>query len=135
MNVHTSGGNIDLEEAAGPIEASTSAGNVRAVVHKQPEAACRLATSGGSVTVELPGKVKLNVDARTSGGRVVTDMPVTATGELKPQALKASINGGGPLLELRTSGGNIYLRGVAGEDVRSTVQYHMDELKRQAATH
>jgi hypothetical protein len=46
-----------------------------------------------------------------SGGHVANDFPVTvkAQGELKRSALQGKINGGGPLVWLRTSGGNIHI--------------------------
>jgi hypothetical protein len=49
------------------------------------------------------------VDAKTSGGKVVTEFPVIVQGELKKSVLVGKINGGGPELLLRTSGGNIKL--------------------------
>ena len=52
---------------------------------------------------------RLDVDAKTSGGSVSTDFPVTVMGELKRSALKGKINAGGPQMYLRTSGGNIRL--------------------------
>jgi len=54
--------------------------------------------------------VKLNLDAKTSGGRVHTDFPVTVRGEISRRMLKAELNGGGPELYLRTSGGSIHIR-------------------------
>ena len=51
------------------------------------------------------------VDARTSGGRVSTELPVTSVvqGEQKKQELRGKINGGGRLLTTRTSGGSVRL--------------------------
>ena len=49
------------------------------------------------------------VNAGTSGGRVRTEFPVTIRGEISKRKLQAKINGGGPELYLRTSGGSIYL--------------------------
>jgi len=50
------------------------------------------------------------VEAGTSGGRIHTDFPVTLKGKIDPRKLQATINGGGPLLYLHTSGGSIYLK-------------------------
>lgn len=54
----------------------------------------------------------MELDARAPGGRVSTDIPVTAVvqGKLKPNRLQGTINGGGTLLKLRTFGGNVNLR-------------------------
>jgi len=105
----TSGGGIDVREVMGTIDASTSGGSVTAHLSKQPQANCELSTSGGSINVYLADDIAVDVDAKTSGGRVITDFPVTVQGELKKSAMIAKINGGGPQLYLRTSGGNIKL--------------------------
>ncbi len=60
--------------------------------------------------MRLAEKIAVNLDASTSGGRVITKIPVTIHGELKKNALKSQINGGGPRLVLHTSGGNVRIR-------------------------
>jgi len=106
----TSGGGITVEEVMGSIEAETSGGSVTAHISEQPSNDCRLETSGGTVTVYLAEEIKLNINAKASGGRVKTELPVTIEGEFSKSRLKAKLNGGGPLLFLRTSGGSIRLR-------------------------
>lgn len=110
VNASTSGGSITVEEVMGTINASTSGGSVTARISSQPESDCSLSTSGGSVNAHLADNLQLDVDAKTSGGRVQTDFPVTVQGELKKTELQAKINGGGPILKLRTSGGSIYVK-------------------------
>lgn len=112
VRAHTSGGGIEVEEVMGVIDAKTSGGGVTARLSKQPTDDCSLKTSGGSITVYLVSGAKVNVDAATSGGRVTTDFPVTIQGELSRRALRAEINGGGPELYLRTSGGSIHLKEI-----------------------
>ena len=109
VQAKTSGGSIKVDEVLGPIEAQTSGGSIRAQLSQQPHGPCRLKTSGGNVEITLAADIGLQVDARTSGGRVSTDFPVSQ-GTLDKNSLKAPINGGGPLLTLRTSGGSIRLR-------------------------
>ena len=107
---HTSGGSIHVDEVMGTIDATTSGGSVTASISRQPEDNCRLTTSGGGITVHLDRDIKVDVNARTSGGRVRTDFPVTIRGEISKRSLKAKINGGGPEMYLRTSGGSISIR-------------------------
>jgi DUF4097 and DUF4098 domain-containing protein YvlB len=109
VNAKTSGGNIRVKELMGPITANTSGGSVSAYISRQPESNCDLRTSGGKIEIYLVDDIAINVDAKTSGGKVVTDFPVTVQGELKKSVLVGKINGGGPELLLRTSGGNIKL--------------------------
>jgi len=112
VDARTSGGSINVEEVIGVIDASTSGGSVTAHITGQPKDDCRLTTSGGSVNVYMDENVGVTVDAKTSAGYVDTDFPVTMKGKLKKSVLRGDINGGGPELYLRTSGGNIYLNSI-----------------------
>ncbi|GAB4381599.1 MAG: DUF4097 family beta strand repeat-containing protein [Calditrichia bacterium] len=103
----TSGGGITVEEVMGTIDASTSGGSVEARISRQPEGNCRLKTSGGSIVVYLNDEVAVDVDAKTSAGKVETDFKVTVSGTIRKGELRGEINGGGPELYLRTSGGDI----------------------------
>lgn len=112
VKAHTSGGSISVNEVMGTINASTSGGSVSAYISRQPQGDCTLKTSGGSVTASLGKGIKVDLDAKTSGGRVYTDFPVTMKGEIKKHKLNAKINGGGPELYIRTSGGNIKIKEI-----------------------
>ncbi len=113
VKANTSGGSISVDEVMGRINAHTSGGSISVYISKQPAGDCSLRTSGGSITAKLAEDIKVDVDAKTSGGRVTTDFPVTTrTGELSKHKLQAQINGGGPELYLRTSGGNIRIREI-----------------------
>ncbi len=107
VRARTSGGSIDISETYGSVQAETSGGSISAKFGKNPLNDCVLETSGGGISVQGPADLHVDLDAETSGGRVSTDFPVTLTGEIDPQHLVAGINGGGPRLFLRTSGGGI----------------------------
>ncbi|HYV61872.1 MAG TPA: DUF4097 family beta strand repeat-containing protein, partial [Bryobacteraceae bacterium] len=109
VDASTSGGSIQIQRARGRVSAHTSGGNVSAFLSAQPNESCRLSTSGGNITVEVASSVHLDVDASTSGGGVSTDFPVVSASK-DQQSLRASINGGGPLLQLRSSGGGIRIQ-------------------------
>lgn len=115
VTASTSGGGITVEDVQGPISAETSGGSVSVTLTRQPQSDCRLTTSGGGIEAVLTAGVHVHVDAKTSGGRVHTDFPVTLQGEVSKTELDASINGGGPLLFLRTSGGSIHIRKLTAE--------------------
>jgi len=108
VSAHTSGGSITIRDTTGPVDASTSGGSVTARLSAQPKEPSRLSTSGGSINVELAGNLRVEVDAATSGGSVSSDFPVPTSGDR--HSLRAAINGGGPLLHLRTSGGGIHIQ-------------------------
>jgi DUF4097 and DUF4098 domain-containing protein YvlB len=106
----TSGGGVHVDEVKGSIDAATSGGSVSAMIGEQPVEDCKLETSGGGITVTLAENVKFDVDAKTSGGGIKTDHPVSLQGEISSSVLRGKVNGGGPLIYLRTSGGSIYLK-------------------------
>jgi|SRR5581483_4748428 len=109
VRARTSGGGISIRDCTGAIDASTSGGNVTASLLAQPAEESRLSTSGGSIRVDLASNARVEVEASTSGGSVSTDFPVSSRSRDR-SSLRAAINGGGPLLQLRTSGGGIQIR-------------------------
>ncbi len=115
VSATTSGGGIDIGEAGGAVQAKTSGGSIRAALAAQPEGESSFRTSGGSVTVHLDPELALDVEARTSGGRVRVDDDLALiaeddTHDGKPRRrVQGRLNGGGPALVVRTSGGSINL--------------------------
>jgi len=110
VDAHTSGGGITVEEVMGAIQADTSGGSVTATITQQPKSSCKLTTSGGGITVYLAEEIAADLNARSSGGRVTTEFPVTVQGEVRKNEIQAKLNGGGPELYLRTSGGSVHIK-------------------------
>jgi len=110
LRAHTSGGGVSLRGLQGNVDASTSGGSMDAEILKQLDAPCELSTSGGGITIYLSRDLKADIDAYTSGGEVDCDLPITVQGKFGEGKLRGKLNGGGPLLTLRTSGGDIELR-------------------------
>lgn len=107
---HTSGGTISIGEARGIIDASTSGGSIHASLAQQPHGDSQLKTSGGGITLTIAPSVAVDLDAHTSGGDIETDVPVTLLGKQSDSTLNGKLNGGGPRVVLRSSGGDIRLR-------------------------
>lgn len=120
VKVHTSGGGIRCGDIAGNVDAHTSGGSIHVELTVPPSGNCRFDTSGGGITVTVPGNVAVNIDAATSGGSVSTGLPVTITGEHKRSRLRGTVNGGGPELHLRSSGGSISIN--QGPDAVAAVE-------------
>jgi DUF4097 and DUF4098 domain-containing protein YvlB len=108
--VRSSGGGIEIGEAGGTVDAQTSGGSIHAKLAQQPKADSKLSTSGGGITVAIAPNVAVEVDAHTSGGDVTTDVPITIQGRQEESSIAGKINGGGPRLVLRSSGGDIRIR-------------------------
>jgi putative adhesin len=101
-------GSIRLTGLRGSLRASTSSGTLR--VEGEPTSDWRLSTSSGGVTIELAGQPAFALDAHSNSGRIDTNYPVTVTGRIDRRELRGSVNGGGPLLHVRTSSGGIRIR-------------------------
>jgi hypothetical protein len=110
VTARTSGGAISIERAGGTVDARTSGGSIEATFDRQPDADSRLTTSGGSIDIRVNPDLALTVEARTSGNRVVNELPLAPVADTSDARLEGDLNGGGPLLYARTSGGSITLR-------------------------
>lgn len=106
-SVKTSGGGIRIGSVKGNLEARTSGGPIIAELTRQVDGPVELRTSGGGIRLTIPADFKANLDASTSGGRVYSDIPITVHGKISNTTINGKINGGGPELRLRSSGGGI----------------------------
>jgi len=79
---------------------------------EQPLGDCRLETSGGRVTLSLAPGIGLDLDASSSGGGVDVDVPVEVIGRTSRTRLAGTVNGGGPQMRLRSSGGGVSVRSL-----------------------
>lgn len=107
LTVITSGGDIEVAGNIGSLTAVTSGGDIEARFSGKLLSDAELKTSGGDIDVYLGKNVSVDVDAVTRGGDIDTDYPVPDEEELSEGYMKAKINGGGPELQLKTSGGDI----------------------------
>ena len=108
----TSGGSIKINSVADSIRAHTSGGSIRAGIAGPLKEDSTLSTSGGSVRVTVAKTAAFRLDASTSGGGVDAEgLTITIDkGSHGKTRLAGTVNGGGPALKLRTSGGNIVVR-------------------------
>lgn len=132
VQVHTSGGDIVLDHATGPakldtsggdikvgsvlntLDASTSGGDISARISGELKGDCVLGTSGGDIEAMVDASAAFLLDASTSGGDIRDRnlvLTVESGGHGKSK-LVGKVNGGGPRLKLRTSGGDIAVNGV-----------------------
>ncbi len=109
VNVETSGGSIKLGDVKGKVHAETSGGGI-AVAVTGPNKGISVETSGGGIDLSIGKSVGAEIDAATSGGDVDCDLPITVKGKISGSKIKGTVNGGGPLIYARTSGGGIRIR-------------------------
>ena len=134
--INTGGGTIKLTSATGAVRAETGggcielwgvpsarvetgAGTITAKFIPGGEANSTLETATGDITVYLTASVKMTVNASieaASGHTITSDFSqirVSSEGgqwEPKQVSAEGSLNGGGPVLKIRTTMGNIYIR-------------------------
>ncbi len=108
----TSGGNIDIKSVENTLHAATSGGDVSAGIAGPFKGDCKLSTSGGRVRVAVDRSAAFDLDASTSGGDVdATGLTITIErGGSGRSRLAGKVNGGGSLLKLRSSGGDIIVQ-------------------------
>lgn len=105
LTLHTSGGSIKLDKVQGSVDASTSGGSINAHVVSLNKH-LKLHTSGGSVKAVIPAGLGLNLDLK--GNKVNTKLQ-NFDGEVEKNRVRGSVNGGGILVSMSTSGGNVNL--------------------------
>lgn len=110
----TSGGNLTLERIGGRLLGKTSGGSIHATLSSPVPGDVSLETSAGTIEITVPTNAGLDVDAEANAGKVVSDLPLAA-GRSSPERVRATINGGGKALYLRTSAGSIRIKAAAAE--------------------
>jgi hypothetical protein len=110
IKAHTTGGSIRIREAGGFIRAKTTGGSIRAGFAGQPERDCYLQTTGGGITLFLAEDVGFDLNARSTGGHITSDMPMSLKGRITKRAISGRLNGGGPELYVRSTGGSITVK-------------------------
>ncbi len=111
-DLSTSGGSIKIDAVANTLRAHTSGGSIRANITGPLKEECSLSTSGGSVRVSVDKTAAFRLDASSSGGDVDAEgLTLTLEKASRDRSrLAGAVNGGGPLLKLRSSGGGIAVR-------------------------
>jgi hypothetical protein len=104
------GGSVSIQEATDSVDASAAGGSVHAYISKQPRGDSKIVADAGNVDLRLPESIAVTVDAACSAGRLSSDFSLNGHQVDNPGRLKGLINGGGPLVMLRASAGNISLR-------------------------
>jgi hypothetical protein len=106
IGVETSGGDIRISGVGGMVHAETSGGDIHIALAGDNKGVVA-ETSGGDIDVMTASTIQANLDASTSGGSVVCSLPITLAGEIDESHVKGTLNGGGELIRVRTSGGDI----------------------------
>lgn len=115
VDLETGDGNLDVEGRFDTLSLHTGDGNIETIARSGSamKAGWSLRTGDGNIRIELPSNFAANVDAHTGDGHIRTDFPIattTPTSESDRQDLRGPLNGGGPILQLRSGDGTIQIR-------------------------
>lgn len=124
MNLSTSGGDITCNEGNGDLKAETSGGDIKIdlsdgrlfaetsggdiiINYSGLNKGIKAETSGGDIHVKLPATFKAKVHLETSGGEISNNFSNSKSERVKRGEVDAEFNGGGDILKLETTGGDI----------------------------
>jgi hypothetical protein len=126
IEINSANGEVSLTNVAGSVVAHAVNGDMKVVLTGvTAEAPMAFTSFNGNVDVTLPAAIKANLKLRTDNGDMFTDFDIPtsprppARGTRQPdgrfrveieRAIVASLNGGGPEIELRSFNGDTYLR-------------------------
>ena len=103
-------GNITLKGCQSSVNLTTATGDIHAEMTTQPQYLWTLhASMGGEIDVTLRPHIAIDVDAQTQG-KISSDFVIQSQDAIEENRLKGTLNGGGPLLKLHSSDGEIRLK-------------------------
>lgn len=105
VDAHTGSGSIQGTGITGPINAHTGSGSVR--LEQTAAGPLEAHTGSGGVNVRLPAQAAFDLYAHTGSGHVYVDHPITVHGNLGGHEIQGKVNGGGPLVDVRTGSGSV----------------------------
>lgn len=129
LDVNNTNGGVTLNNVSGSAVAHSLNGRVKATFTRvDPQKPLAFSSMNGNIDVTLPPDLKANLSLRTDNGAIYSDFNVQvqpalslqaeeneqgAGGKYRVQAektLHATVNGGGPEIQIKNFNGNIYLR-------------------------
>jgi len=127
LRADTGDGSIQGDDLDGTLDANTGDGSVHIAgrfdngqLHTQDgsvnldarhgsrlQSDWRVQTGDGSVRVKLPSDLSADLELRTGDGHISVNLPLTTSGNQNEHEMRGKLNGGGPLLTVRTGDGSI----------------------------
>lgn len=112
FSAHTSNSSIDARivslEQGRSVDLESSNGSINATLESWNNNAIRATTSNSSINLRVPENIHADLRASTSNGSITSDISIT-TNQFSKTRVSGQLNGGGALLDLSSSNGNIRL--------------------------
>jgi len=109
FSVRTDAKDIHLENVTGSIRVQDRTGDIN-VEAKAPLGDLDIATTGGEISVRLPGSAGFQLDAESDGGEIQNDFGLNVNNMNNNAVANATVGKGGPQVRLKTSRGTIHIR-------------------------
>jgi len=112
---YTASGKIVMRKIRGVVELiETASGDIQAELLEVADDWLGMIfdSATGDIEVSLPRDLGANLGIKTVSGRISCDFTIFTRGQFEPGTLGGPINGGGPLLEIETTSGDIFLRQI-----------------------
>jgi DUF4097 and DUF4098 domain-containing protein YvlB len=107
--IKNSFGGVSLDECNGPLKVEVRGGNLDVKAGKIG-GDYNLEVELGNIMLELPSKAGFAIDASTSLGKIYSDFEFNLQREIASESGSGNVNGGGPLVKVRSSKGNINIK-------------------------
>jgi hypothetical protein len=117
VEIATTEGDIELAGVSGSVVVNAVNGDVEVAFAAVPPTPSSVNSVNGSVTVSVPADAKLNLDMMTINGDIRTDLAVEVREKQSvpwggPSSVKATLNGGGVTLQLRSINDDIVVHAL-----------------------
>jgi len=116
LDAHSGDGSVHVSGRFDILRLRTQDGSVdvNALRGSRMQADWRLETGDGSVRLNLPRNLPADLELRTGDGGIRMNLPVSVTGKQSENEVHGKLNGGGPLLTVRTGDGSITVSPLPG---------------------
>jgi hypothetical protein len=108
VEISTGSGDVEMKGVKGAAKVSTGSGSINA--QGDPTGNWRLRTGSGNVMADFAPQAAFEVVAHTSSGNIRSAHEISVQGTITSHELRGKVGGGGSLVELTTSSGNIEIR-------------------------
>jgi DUF4097 and DUF4098 domain-containing protein YvlB len=108
VEVRTGSGHVTVSGVRGSLRAETGSGGIDA--GGDPTGSWDLDAGSGGVTLRLSRDAAFDLIARTNSGRISINHPLTVMGTVSPREMRGKVRGGGALLDVHTSSGDIEIQ-------------------------
>src|SRR5579859_83660 len=111
LSAHSGDGGIQVDGRFDELKIETGDGGIRAGINRgsKMHSPWHLHSGDGSIDLRLPEDLAADLDAHTGDGSIQCDLSPLSDTDVHRNSLRGKLNGGGPLLELRSGDGSIHL--------------------------